>query len=147
MNENLNHKWGMLLAPAAQTNGATRTANLDTLGADYATIQVSLSSALNTNGVGPTISLKESDDTQATNFVTFNANATLTAHSIATAHEVVFHIDTRSRKRYLQLGISAATATNDTLTDSASFSLGRLGIVQPAASNMLASTNDSVVVC
>lgn len=141
-----NPKLGVLLAPASQTNSATRTANLDTLNADYAIIQVNLASAINTNAVGPTIVLKESDDTVATNFATFNSAATLTATSIASACEKVFKIDTRSRKRYIQLSLTTATATNDNVTAGVTYSLFRVAQAEPAASSMLASTNDSVVV-
>ncbi len=146
MNQNLGLKIVSLLAPASQTNSATRTANLDTLGADYATIIIPLASALNTNAVNPNIKLLESDDTVASNFATFNSNMSLTAHSIATAHNLVFQVDTRTRKRYIQLSLTTATATNDNVTASAVAALGRLGVQQPAASNMLGSTNDVVVV-
>lgn len=135
-----------MLPSASQTNSATRTANLDTLGADYAEIVMNFASALNTNGVGPNLKLSESDDTVASNFATFNSNFTLTAHSIATAHDVVYRVDTKSRKRYLQLSVTTATATNDNVTMGATANLHRLNISQPAASNMLGSTNDSVVV-
>jgi len=147
MNSNLNKKFVQLLAPKTQTSTATaRTANLDTLGADYATIVIPLSSALNTNGVGPALKLSESDDTVATNFATFNANFNLAAHSIAAAHQVVWHVDTRSRKRFLQFSSTPATATNDDVTLGAMAVLGRLGTAQPAASNQVGSTNDVVSV-
>lgn len=146
MNENLSKKLVSILAPASQTNSATRTANLDTLGADYATIVVNLASALNTNAVNPNIKLSESDDTVASNFATFNSNFNLTAHSIAVAHLLVWHVDTRSRKRYLQLSLTTATATNDNVTASSTAVLGRLSVSQPAASSMLGSTNDVVSV-
>lgn len=141
-----NPKLGVLLAPASQTNSATRTANLDCLGADYAIIQMNLASAINTNAVGPTLQLSESDDTVVTNFATFNSNFNTTATSIAAARQIVYKIDTKSRKRYLRLSLTTATATNDNVTMGATYGLYRNGITQPAASNMLASTNDSVVV-
>lgn len=147
MNSNLNKRYVQLLAPALQTSTATaRTANLDTLGADYATIVIPLSSALNTNGVGPALKLSESDDTIASNFATFNSAANLAAHSIATAHQLIWHVDTRSRKRYLQLSSTPATATNDNVTLGAIAILGRLATAQPAASNNAGSTNDVVSV-
>lgn len=146
MNSNLNKKLVALLAPASQTNSATRTANLDLINADYATIVVNMSSALNTNGVGPTIKLLESDDTTATNFATFNSNFNLTAHSIAAAHQLVWQVDTRTRKRYLQINVTTATATNDNVTASVTASLGRLGVVAAAQSSLMGSTNDVVSV-
>lgn len=135
-----------LLAPASQTNSATRTANLDCLGADYAMIVMPMASAINTNAVGPTLQLSESDDTVVTNFATFNSNFNLTAHSIAAAHQLVYRVDTRSRKRYLRLSLTTATATNDNVTMGATGLLFRNRESLPAASNALGSTNDSIVV-
>jgi hypothetical protein len=141
-----NPKLGVLLAPASQTNSATRTANLDTLGADYAIIQINMASAINTNAIGPTLQLSESDDTVVTNFATFNSNFNTSSTSIAAAREVVWKVDTKSRKRYLRLSLTTATATNDNVTSGVTYALHRNAIGLPAASNMLASTNDSVVV-
>ncbi len=146
MQNALRQKLVTLLAPASQTNSATRTANLDCLGADYATIQINLASAINTNAVGPTLQLSESDDTVVTNFATFNSNFNTSSTSIAAARQVVYHVDTRSRKRYLRLSMTTATATNDNVTAGVTAILNRLGVTPPAASNLLGSTNDSVVV-
>ncbi len=146
MNHNLRAKLGVLLAPASQTNSATRTANLDTLGADYATIQINMASALNTNAIGPTLQLSESDDTVVTNFATFNSNFNTSSTSIAAARQIVYHVDTKSRKRFLRLSLTTATATNDNVTSGVNYILGKMDIANPAASNNLASTNDSVVV-
>ena len=64
----------VLVAPQAMTNSATVTANLDTLGASYATIRIALASEINTNAIGPTLSLLSSDDTVVTNFATVVAD-------------------------------------------------------------------------
>lgn len=146
MQTSLNRKLAVMLAPASQTNSATRTANLDCLGADYATITINLASAINTNAVGPTLQLSESDDTVVTNFATFNSNYNTTATSIAAARQVVWQVDTRARKRYLRLSLTTATATNDNVTAGVTAALGRMNVAYPAQSNMLGSTNDSVVV-
>lgn len=140
-----NQKISVLLAPASQTNSATRTANLDTIGGDYARILIPLASAINTNAVGPTIVLKESNDTTATNFATWDSSATLTATSIAAAKNVVFMVDCRSRKRYIQLSLTTATATNDNVTAAAIAELGRLESMPASTSAMVGSTNDVVV--
>lgn len=146
MNSNLNKKYGLALVPQAVTNGATITANIDTLGADYATIIVPISTGVNTNAVGPTLVLKESDDTVVTNFATWAAGCTQTAVVNSTAKNFVYHIDTRTRKRYIRLSNTPGTTTNDNITTGAIYVLGRIGVSQPAASSMLASTNDAVVV-
>ena len=114
----------LLLAPQAMTNSATVTANLDTKGASYATIRVALSSELNTNAVGPTLSLLQSDDTVVTNFATVVADQS--AVDLTAKREVLYGIDLRGKKRYLRLSVSTATATNDNVTVSAVATLSGL---------------------
>ena len=104
----------LLIAPQAMTNSATVTANIDTIGSSYATIRVALASEINTNAVGPTLSLLQSDDTVASNFATVVANRT--AEDITTAKEVTYGIDLRGKKRYLRLSVTTATTTNDDVT-------------------------------
>lgn len=113
----------LLIAPKTMTNSATTTANLDTRGASYADIIISLASAINTNAVGPTLSLSESDDTVVTNFATVTANRT--AESITAAKQITYGIDLRGRKRYLRLSVTTATATNDNITVAATARLSR----------------------
>jgi hypothetical protein len=146
MRHALANKMSVMLAPASQTNSATRTANLDTLGADYATIVINMASAINTNAVGPTLQLSESDDTVVTNFATFNSNFNTTSTSIVNARQIVYHVDTKSRKRYLRLSLTTATATNDNVTAGVTAMLSRVALPAVAASSNLGSTNDSVVV-
>src|SRR5688572_23881771 len=113
----LSNKISVLLAPASQTAAATRSANIDCLGADYVTIVMPFAAEVNTDAVGPTIVLKEADTTDATNFATWASSNTLTAHALVAAHQVVFHVDTRTRKRYLNLASTTAThTTNDVVT-------------------------------
>ncbi len=103
----------LLISPRSQTNSATTTANLDTRGANYATIRVAFASELNTNAVGPTLVLSESDDTVVTNFT---AISTRTSEDLTAAREVHYGVDLRGRKRYLRLAVTTATATNDNIT-------------------------------
>lgn len=142
----LNRKTTLLLAPASQTNSATRTANLDTMGADYATIVIPLASAINTNAVGPVIKLSESDDTTVTNFATWSSNFNDTQHSIATSHQVVWNVDTRTRKRYIKVTITTATATNDNVTAGVVGITGRLAVASPGTASLVGSTNDTSAV-
>lgn len=143
---NLRQQLGVALAPASQTAAATRSANIDCLGADYCTVKVNLGARVNTSAVAPTIALLESDDTTATNFATWSSSFSR-SESLANAHQLVFHVDTRSRKRYLQLQITAAThTTNDIVTASADYVLGRREQVSAGTAAMIASTNDAVVV-
>lgn len=135
----------LLLAPASQTNSATRTANLDCRGATYATIRMNLASAINTNAVGPTIQLSESDDTTVTNFATFNADFNRSAESIVTARQLVYRLDLRARKRYLRLSVTTATATNDNVTMGAAAVLSRKAIEPGTEANQASDTNTVVV--
>lgn len=132
---NISHT--QLIAARALTNNATATANLDTNGCAYATILVNISSEANTNAVGPTIQLLESDDTVATNFATITAN--ITGDAVA-AKPIVYGIDLRGRKRYIRLSVSSATATNDHMTISADAICSRLQR-GPAGTTGIASTN------
>ena len=129
--------YSQLAAAQAMTAAATVTANLDTNGADYATIIVNISSEANTNAVGPTISLLESDDTTASNFATVTAD--ITGDAVA-AKPIVYGVDLRGRKRYLRISVSSATATNDNFTASAEAILTRLK-QGPAGTTALTSTN------
>lgn len=113
----------LMVAPVAKTNSTTTTANLDTLGAGYATIRVAFASELNTNAVGPTLVLSHSDDTVVTNFATLD---TQTATDLVAAKTIHYGVDLRGKKRYLRLAVTTATATNDNITVSAVATLSDL---------------------
>lgn len=133
-----------LVAPTTMTNTATTTANFDTMGADYATIIFNFGAELNTNAVGPTLSIQSSDDTVVTNFATIVANRT--AEDLTSAKGVVYHVDMKARKRYLRLSVTTATATNDNVTFSAYGVLSRMAAMPASTTAMVGSTNDVVVV-
>jgi len=128
----------LLVSPRALTNNATVTANLDTKGGNYATIRVCMGSEVNTNAVGPTIVLSESDDTVVTNFATLDTEATV---DLTAARNVLFGVDLRGRKRYLRVAVSTATATNDHITVA---SIGTLSDLENAP-NGTTSVADQVV--
>ena len=65
-----------MMASRVITNNATITSSVDCNGSDYATLIVNCSSEANTAAVGPTISLLESDITDATGFATITADVT-----------------------------------------------------------------------
>ena len=113
----------LLISPRALTNNATVTANMDTKGGNYATIRVCMGSEVNTNAVGPTLVLSESDDTVVSNFATLDTEATV---DLTAAREVLFGVDLRGRKRYLRIAVSTATATNDNVTVAAVATLSDL---------------------
>lgn len=149
MNFALRNKMSVLLAPASQTAAATRSANVDCLGADHVTIALNFAAEVNTSAIGPTIVIKESDDTTATNFATWASSFTVTGadNDLSTAKQRVFHIDTRSRKRYLNLAVTTAThTTNDIITMGAQAIFSRRDVVDAGTAAMVGSTNDAVVV-
>lgn len=135
----------LLLAPQAMTNSATVTANLDVNGrGSYATIRVALASEINTNAVGPTISLLESDDTVVTNFATITADRT--SEDITNAKSVTYHVDLRGRKRYLRLSVSTATTTNDNVTVAAVGTVSHMKSGPSSETEMTGNTTDAAVV-
>lgn len=119
---------GSLLFLADMTSAATTTANLDTLGAHYATIGI-LAKNDGTAITGITLALTESDDTVVSNFATFDASNAITGwlpgSSDGELH--VYHVNMQGRKRYLRLSLTtgAAATTHDNALAAAWGSLTR----------------------
>jgi len=132
----------LAIAPVAMTNSQTASATYDLLGMDYATIRVALSSEINTNAVGPTLSVSAADTSNSTAFATVTADRA--AEDITAAKEVVYQIDTKTKARYLKLSISSGTTTNDNVTASAIITASRKAASPASTSDMVAS--GSVVV-
>lgn len=140
----LNQTDVLLIGTVAKTSATTTTANLDCKGADWATIRINFKAELNTNAVGPTISLLESDDTVVTNFATIVANRT--NEDLTAAREVRYDVDLRYRKRYLRLSVTAPTATNDDITFGAIATLSRKEQTPSAHADLVETTGAAVVV-
>lgn len=134
----------VLVASKANTSSVTTTARLDTLGVDHATISINLGIEKNTNAIGPTIILKEGDTTSS--FATWSSSCTITGADgdLVAAKQVVFHVDTRNRKRYLELTLATATATNDDVVWGAEAVLSRQAECPSSTSDMVNTTNDIV---
>ena len=128
----------VLIAPQAMTNSATVTANLDCDRGSYATIEVALASEINTNAIGPTLSLLHSDDTVVTNFATVVAD--VTAKDITAAAVHTYGVDLRGLKRYLRLSVTTETTTNDDVT------LAAVATVSRQATGPLPSTSATTIV-
>lgn len=142
----LAQKMVVSLAPASQSAAATRSANIDTLGADYAVVSVNMAAEVNTSAATCAIVIKESDDTTASNFATWSSSFSR-AEDLTAAHAVRFAIDLRARKRYLNVSISNGThTTNDLVTSSVETLLSRRDVVPAGTAGMCGSTNDVVVV-
>ena len=142
MIHNLSQTDTLLFATAVATS-ATQTANLDCKGADWATIRIACLAEVNTNAIGPTFRLSESDDTVVTNFATITADRAGSDGFLASAAVVRYDVDLRKRKRYLRLTVLPGTATNDGVTVSAIATLSRLEQTPSAHTNI--TSNITVV--
>ena len=107
----------LMLSPVAIAT-TERTANLDTAGANYATIRCNIGVELNTNATNVPIQILEADNTSASSFVTFNASFQRTIDN-ASGTIATSHIDLEGRKRYLRLVVTPDTTTNGTVSISA----------------------------
>lgn len=99
-----------VLAPIAAATTA-RTAAIDTVGSDYASIVLHIGAELNTNSTNVALNLRESDTNEATAFATFNSSFSVTADNTAATVQV-FNVDLKGRKRYLQVVVTPDTTTN-----------------------------------
>ncbi len=134
----------VLLIPTTAAT-TTRSASFDFSGGDYATIRVIQSASAGTNGGLGAISVLHADSvpTQATQFATIVADLGTQA---TLSHEVVYHIDTRTLKRYGKIIITPNTNTNDTIITSAFLTLLRREQSPSNTSGMVNTTNDVVVI-
>ncbi len=114
-----NLKWHVLLKQESATNGATLTSDyVDCRGFGEAVILIHATTSNNATNK-PTISVLQSDDTEATNFAAvtaltsgtntgnFTAGAAPTATT--TAPYAKLHIDLKKRKRYLKVTVTPLT--------------------------------------
>lgn len=105
-------KASIVVAPVAKTNTATASGLIDCKGAKYGVFLVALSAELNTDAVGPTLSVSAGDTSTA--FTTIVADRT--DEDCTAAKVVAYHVDLRSQKRYVKVAVTTATATNDNIT-------------------------------
>lgn len=100
------------LEPASFTTGASASLTIDRLGYDYVTIDAQLG-RMTAGGAQPTtISLSESDDTNASNFaVIAGSSHTSTVTSVPTTGVTIatWDVSALPRKRYLQANITAGS--------------------------------------
>lgn len=119
MIETQNHPDAMMIQPCALTAGSNVTANLDTIGSDYATIRVLMNNLQATvaSATGATVSLLSSDVTHSSSFATVVADKT----GLKFGQTVRYEVDTKTAKRYLRVNITAGTAgvSNDAIVAAA----------------------------
>lgn len=122
-----NIKSDVLVAPQAATAAATVSASVDTVDAthgkaNYVRLLLNFASEVNTNAVGPTISVLSCDTTVVTDHATIVVDRS--AEDITAAKSVAYHIDMRGKKRYLRLTVTTAThTTNDVITMGATYDM------------------------
>ena len=100
---------------------------------------------LNTNAVGPTISLLESDDTVVTNFATFDSDFERSSEDLTSAKIIKYHVDRRGKKRYLRLSVTTATTTNDNVTVGGAAELSNGSLLPASTSDMVESGSVCII--
>lgn len=131
----------VLLSTQTLTAAATASATAALTGADWATIRINFAAEVNTDAVGPTVSVLTSD---GTTYATIVADRT---EDLTAAHELRYEIDCKSAKKNVKLSITAAThTTNDNVTCGAILTLHRNAQEPASTTAMQASTNDAVVI-
>jgi len=131
------------------TNGGTGYVEIDTLGFDYAALDVILSKSNTTSNAPSIVTLGDSDVTGTSNYTTITAfsGATATATNVSwlipvtgvlTAQPNVYrlNVDTRARRRYLL--VSASPVTTASLSVDARLSRGELPPTNAAQGNVQA---------
>lgn len=111
-----NSKTVVALLGTGITAGETVTANIDTLGADFAAIELILGTSNTVSNKPTTLKLSESDDTVVTNFADITkfvgggaGGFTIPNADTANANVYRFNVDCRARKRYLKLTAAVRT--------------------------------------
>lgn len=104
---------------ASTTNAATASGNIDTLGYDYAVIDIITTTSDAVTNNPSVLKLSESDDTVVTNFANvsgFVGDTDFTIPNSVTSGDwgVQLRVDTRARKRYLKVSVSPLTTQNIT---------------------------------
>ncbi len=125
----------------SKTNGATASGIIDTLGYDWATIDVIATTADVVSNSPTVCKLQEADVTNASSFADITAFATPimpNANTAATAtlqNNFKFNVDCRARKRYLQAVYSPQTT--QTVTVVANLGRGEQAPVTAAKANAM----------
>ncbi len=131
------------------TNGGTGYVEIDTLGYDYAALDIALSKSNTTSNAPTVVTVGDSDITGTSNYTTITAfsGATATATNVSwlipitgvlTAQPNVYRInvDTRARRRYLLVSVSPVTTAS--LVVDARLGRGELGPTNASQANVQA---------
>ena len=100
-----------VMAPASYSSAGTSQFWFDTIGYDYAEVDV-VFGALATNGGVPSVCrITESDATVISNFTTITGGSATLAAAALGGSIVKFQMDLRARKRYINLDLTNGTTT------------------------------------
>ena len=106
----------IVISQASTTNAATATGNIDTLGFDYAVVDLLLATSNDTTNNPTVCKLAECDTTVVSSFADITAFVgdgsggwTIPAAVTSGDWVVKFNVDLRGRKRYLKLSVSPLT--------------------------------------
>lgn len=121
-------KQSIIINQASTTNAGTATGYVDTLGADFVTIDVITTTSNNVTNNPSVLKVTESDDTYVSNssaITGLTGDTDFTIPNAVTSGDwgVKFNIDCRARKRYLHVSVSPVT----TQTITAIANLGKMG--------------------
>lgn len=108
------------ISQVAKTNAATATGNIDTLGFDFATIDLIATTSNDTTNNPSVLKISESDDTVVTNFADVSGlvgdtDFTIPASVTSGNWGIKFNVDLRPRKRFLKLTVSPVTTQTFTV--------------------------------
>ncbi len=121
----------IVIAYGSIATSATTTAQIDTLGYDYCTVDIMFDSSATASNNPRTITLAENDTTVVTDFADITEFVGDTAFTIpdmaATAQLVRFNVDLRGRKRFLELSLAASADAAALMGANAHLSRGELG--------------------
>lgn len=106
----------IVISQASTTNAATASGNIDTLGYDWATIDVITATSDSTSNNPSVLKVAESDDTVVTNFADITAlvgdgvGGFVIPNAVTAGNwGVKLNVDCRHRKRYLKVSVSPTT--------------------------------------
>ena len=131
-----------LIDPVLITDGETVTASLDCLNADWASIDILLGTAQTTAAGTLQFSILHSDD--LTTYATLAATVSLSNIGTQTGKVRTIEVNTKHRKRYLKLSVTAGAASGD-VNIGAVARLHRLDTDPESTSDMVASTTDQTL--
>ncbi len=134
-----NSKSVYVLSPTTAVS-TSRSASFDFLGADHATIRVLCSASVGTNSAAlQALSLLHSDNTNSSTFATMVADL---GTQVTSSHEIVYHVDLKTAKRYGKVILTPHTA--DTIATAVHVTLSRLENSPTSTTGMVNTTNDAV---